>query len=212
MDQTDDSGSFYNNQMSTDLSTDKELNTDIETSSNTSIHKNIKIFIDKANSYHGKYILKALRTKINNENPKNPSKSNINHIEQTSSDQPTSQDEDQKSVNDVTSSTDDPKYEPKLSKIIDEKIQYQITVTLDPDRETAIEADIDFCTYPDAQDFHEILLEQDYIIYDINFCIDNVNDALKTVKLLENWCKTSNQKEPKHFILISNLMTWALTE
>lgn len=206
MDQTDDSGSFYN-QKSTDLSTDKEINTDIESISNTSINKEIKIFIDKINSYHGKYILKALRTKMEKENPINRSKP-IKIPSETTVDQTTSQDEDQKS--DIESSITDDIETKNEPKIINEKTEYKITSTLDPERDKAIE--VDFCNQ-EAPNFYETLLEQDFIIYDINFDLGNVNDALRTIKLLENWCKNSQKDvKPKHFILISNLMTWAMTE
>lgn len=176
----------------------------------------IKIFLYAGNSYHGKAIVKELKHQEIVEN--SPRKSKLELLE-ANSEQDVSGSDATKSSSAAPSSSNDPSASTKDSQntlVVPSSTVYQVTSCLDPFLPCSVDDShlIDCYIDQDMSEYHQILLDQDILIYDTNFDIKAVDEALEVTKILENWAQ--GRKEPvekkKKFILISNLMTWGTTE
>lgn len=174
--------------ISKDISTsgieDVERRTDVVETTNIT-----KIFLYAANTYHGRAIVRELKQQ------KDESLEQT-HIEPSEA-----------------SSVDKA---PSFSVREESQIKYQITSCLDPILSCSVDdpLPIDYFIDQVSSVFEQTILDQDILIYDTNFDVKGVNDALEMVKILEKWAVSNDDAlvEKKRLILISNLMTWAMTE
>lgn len=174
--------------ISKDISTsgieDVERRTDVVETTNIT-----KIFLYAANTYHGRAIVRELKQQ------KDESLEQT-HIEPSEA-----------------SSVDKA---PSFSVLEESQIKYQITSCFDPILSCSVDdpLPIDYFIDQVSSVFEQTILDQDILIYDTNFDVKGVNDALEMVKFLEKWAMSNDDAlvKKKRLILISNLMTWAMTE
>lgn len=185
--------------------------------------RQIKVFLNYANSYHGRVILKYLKSqesvedltrllvasKISTVKPKKSSGSlrkrrskrrvqsttRASTVVESLRENPDSSDESEKAT-------------PEPPKII-----YDFVITATWQESPTLEEKVKVDRLIEASKVLETIFDQHCVIYDLNFDISQVNEALQIVQALEGWCKCSKSKSSKKYlILITNPMTWARTE
>lgn len=87
---------------------------------------------------------------------------------------------------------------------------YEIFGTLTTSKECPTISDVKILN-PASESFFEAVTSCDYIIYDISQEMSQLAEAQSFIKYLQSQLEQSKVEKKKHFILISTIMTWALT-
>lgn len=190
----------------------------------------VKVFIGHVNSYHGAAISRALKPKqLTEECPRREvTEDALQGLSSKSSseDTETSEDGGGKDIRNLddekpSSGNEDLGLESQDQETSDEtkslksakipETQYFITGTLDRKNCWSREYEADDLIEFWSSNFEPILLAQDFIIYDLNFDICQVDELFDVLKILEKMAQEDGSKL-YHLILITNPMTWARTE
>lgn len=152
----------------------------------------VKVFINQINSYHGSVISRALR--------------NVEKIPENIENELEDITEDGNDVDEETKNEQPDAQQRQLS------VKYLITGTFDSKKLTKSEFFVDEVVDKDLDNLEEVLLDQDYIVYDLNFDVNVLDEVFTYLQVLENTFQNEDPERIRHLIIISNPMTWGRTK